>query len=415
MSTDVEILQPDITVGTAGHVEAGKSTLIWALTKVWTFKYSEEIERGITIKLGYADTSIRYCPDHGDMGWTTGELSGDTCPLCGKKTRLVRKVSFLDSPGHEMLMATMLTGTALMDSAILVIAANEPCPRPQTREHLHALKIAGITGDRLLVVQSKVELVSKEDAKNNYNQIVNFLNSYGYYDVPVIPVSSVFRANIDIVARELAKLPQSDKDPNAPPLAYTSRSFDVNKPGTAPENLYGGVVGGSIVRGVLRVGDEILISPGIVEKDKWTPLSTKIASLKLQSGEALMEAKPGGLIGIGTYLDPSVTRADNLAGQIITHPDNPPIVQTELTITPNLMDRVIGSEHEEKIESIKQGMRLVLHSATSVSVGEVTNKVGDKLELKLLRPLPIIKGNKVTLSMKLGSGWRLIGWGTPVV
>jgi translation initiation factor 2 subunit 3 len=64
-----------------------------------------------------------------------------TCPNCGAKTTFVRAVSFVDAPGHEALMATMLSGAAIMDGALLVIAADEPCPQPQTREHLAAAEL----------------------------------------------------------------------------------------------------------------------------------------------------------------------------------------------------------------------------------------------------------------------------------
>ena len=95
------------------------------------------------------------------------------CPKCGSKTKLLRKISFVDSPGHETLMATMLSGASLMDGAILVIAANEPCPQPQTKEHLMALDILGVKN--IIIVQNKIDLVDEEKAWENYKQIKEFV------------------------------------------------------------------------------------------------------------------------------------------------------------------------------------------------------------------------------------------------
>ncbi|HDH28209.1 MAG TPA: translation initiation factor IF-2 subunit gamma, partial [Euryarchaeota archaeon] len=121
-----------------GHVDHGKTTLTQALSGVWTDVHSEELKRGISIRLGYADATFRKCPKCDEPTCYTTEKK---CPVDGSKTEVLRTVSFVDSPGHETLMATMLSGGALMDGAVLVIAANESCPQPQTKEHLMALDV----------------------------------------------------------------------------------------------------------------------------------------------------------------------------------------------------------------------------------------------------------------------------------
>ncbi|HUW49270.1 MAG TPA: GTP-binding protein, partial [Patescibacteria group bacterium] len=132
--------QPEINIGTIGHVDHGKTTLVQALTGVWAARHSEELKRGITIKLGYADMPIYKCSKcEPPKNYTTEP----TCPGCGTKAVFVRAISFVDAPGHEALMATMLSGAAIMDGALLVIAADEPCPQPQTREHLAAADATG--------------------------------------------------------------------------------------------------------------------------------------------------------------------------------------------------------------------------------------------------------------------------------
>src|SRR5660397_236402 len=113
-----------------GHVDHGKTTLVSALSGVWTDQHSEEVKRGISIRLGYANVTFKKCPQCPEPDAYT---VASVCEKCGAKAEPLRTVSFVDAPGHETLMATMLSGAAIMDGAILVIAANEPCPQPQTK------------------------------------------------------------------------------------------------------------------------------------------------------------------------------------------------------------------------------------------------------------------------------------------
>ncbi|MFX0198076.1 MAG: GTP-binding protein, partial [Candidatus Hodarchaeota archaeon] len=138
---DKKNLQAEVNLGLIGHVDHGKSTLVEALAGVFPDTYEEELRRGISIYLGYANADFRKCPSCEEPECYTTEK---TCPIHKKPTKLLRRVSFVDAPGHERLMATMLTGAAIMDGAILVIAANEPVPQAQTREHLAAAEISDV-------------------------------------------------------------------------------------------------------------------------------------------------------------------------------------------------------------------------------------------------------------------------------
>ena len=168
--------QPKVNIGLVGHVDHGKTTLTQALSGTWTDTHSEERKRGISIKLGYADTAFYRIK------------GGDTYPM-GKRPdggddvdkELLRVVSFVDAPGHETLMAVMISGSSIMDGALLLIAANEECPQPQTREHLMALEIAGIKN--IVIVQNKIDLVTKERAMESYSEIKEFLE--GTYGITV--------------------------------------------------------------------------------------------------------------------------------------------------------------------------------------------------------------------------------------
>ncbi|MDG6221024.1 MAG: GTP-binding protein, partial [Candidatus Thermoplasmatota archaeon] len=150
MRTDI---QPEVNIGLVGHVDHGKTTLTKALSGDWTDRHSEEIKRGISIRLGYADTTFYKCKKcEGIEGFTVSPK----CHTCGGEAEVLRAVSFVDAPGHETLMATMLSGAALMNGALLLIAANEKCPQPQTKEHLMALEIAGLK--KTIIVQNKIDL-----------------------------------------------------------------------------------------------------------------------------------------------------------------------------------------------------------------------------------------------------------------
>jgi len=404
---DEEAPLPEVNIGLVGHVDHGKTTLVAAITGVWTDRHSEEIKRGITIKLGYADATFRKCPEcDPPEAYTTEKI----CPIHGIKTEILRTVSFVDSPGHEMLMATMLSGAALMDGAILVIAANEKCPRPQTKEHLMALEIIGV--DKIVIAQNKIDTVPKERILKNYQEIKEFIKGTIAENAPIIPISAQQKVNIDALIEAIEEtIPTPERDLKSPPLMHIARSFDVNKPGTKPENLIGGVVGGSLARGKLKVGDEIEIRPGIKdEKDRWQPIYTEVVSI-MASGRFVEEATPGGLIGVSTKLDPALTKGDGLVGNVLGLPNELPDVLTEFTMEVKLLERVVGVEEEVKVDKIKMNEPLMLVIGTAVTVGTVTSVRDDVVEVKLRRPVCAEEGWRVAISRRVGGRWRLIGAG----
>lgn len=190
-----ENLQPTINIGTLGHVAHGKSTIIRGLTGVSTGRFRLEKERNMTIQLGYANIKIFRCTnEHCPKPWCYQSGAGSlmTPPLCKRKgcglpSKLVMHASLVDSPGHHDLMATMLSGAAIMDAALLVVAANEPCPCPQTVEHLQAGDLLGITA-RMLVAQNKVDLVGVHECFDHHVAIKYLLKDSPGKDSPIIPV-----------------------------------------------------------------------------------------------------------------------------------------------------------------------------------------------------------------------------------
>ena len=401
--------QPEVNIGLVGHVDHGKTTLVQALSGEWTDQHSEEMKRGISIRLGYADATFRRCPDTPEPDCYTVE---ETCPD-GSESEPLRTVSFVDAPGHETLMATMLSGASLMDGAVLVISATESVPQPQTEEHLMALDIIGI--DNIVIAQNKVDLVDRDRVIENHEQIKQFVDGTVAEDAPIIPISAQQEVNIDLLIQAIeAEIPTPEQDPGTDPLLYVARSFDINKPGTGWQELMGGVIGGSLVAGKLAVGDEIELRPGRdVETggtSEWQAIQTEIRSLQA-GGELVDEVTPGGLLGAGTGLDPSITKGDALAGQLAGPPGSLPPVWNEFTMAVDLLDRVVGDD-ADGIEEISTGEPLMMSIGTATTVGAVTSARSNECEVRLKRPVCAPPGAKIAINRRVGTRWRLIGVGT---
>jgi translation initiation factor 2 subunit 3 len=387
-------------------VDNGKSTLVQALSGVWTAKHSEEMRRGITIRVGYADTAFYKCVDCAVYG-TKG-----MCEACGSPAQFLRALSFVDCPGHHSLMVTMLAGAALMDGALLILDAIEKCPQPQDREHLAAAQITGI--NNIVILQNKIDVVDRDRTLENYDEIKTFVKGTPAENAPIIPISAQRKINMDAVVETMERcIPTPKRDTSKSPIMYIVRSFDVNRPGTSVEDIKGGVVGGSALHGVFRVGDEIEIKPGIrVERggrSYYEPIHSTIVSL-LAGGKSVKEATCGGLIGIGTLLDPTMTKADSLVGNVLGQPGHLPSVLHDMTITVQLLDRLMGTQEMRTIEKIRTKEVLVLNVGTSVTAGVVTSARDDVVELTLRRPVCVESESRIAISRRVGDSWRLIGY-----
>jgi len=403
--------QPEVNIGLVGHVDHGKTTLVRALSGEWTDQHSEEMKRGISIRLGYADATLRRCPDCEEPECYT---VAETCDEHDTETEIVRTVSFVDAPGHETLMATMLSGAALMDGAVLVVGANEPVPQPQTEEHLMALDIIGI--ENIVIAQNKVDLVDADEARQNYEEIQEFVEGTVAEDAPIVPISAEQEINIDLVIDALeSEIPTPDRDPDADPRMYAARSFDINRPGTKYGGLMGGVLGGSLVQGELETDDEIELRPGREVEEggqtEWRSVSTDVRSIQA-GGEPVESASPGGLLGVGTGLDPSLTKGDALAGQVAGPPGTLPPTWESFEMEVDLLERLVGAEEGEEIENISTGEPLMLTVGTATTVGSVTSARGGECEVALKRPVCAPAGAKIAINRRVGARWRLIGVGT---
>jgi len=403
--------QPEVNIGMIGHVDHGKTTLTQRLTGKWTDEHSEELKRGISIKLGYADAAFYKCTkcDEPKCYCTTPK-----CPSCDSPAELLRVVSFVDAPGHETLMAIMLSGAAIMDGAVLVIAANEHCPQPQTREHLTALDISGIKN--IVIVQNKIDLVTEKNAVKNYEQILKFVKGTVAEGAPIIPVSAHQDINVDVLIKAMEeKIPTTDHDKDKTPLMYTARSFDINKPGSRPNELLGGVIGGSLIQGVLKKGDEIEICPGrrLESKGKQQQMETitTIVDTLFTGGKSVNEATPGGLIAIGTNLDPARTKSDSYAGKVIGKPGELPPIMNGFNLSINLLKRAVGTIEEKNVEPIRTNEPLMLTIGTATTVGIVKEFHGEIVGVKLKLPVCAQTGQRIAISRRIDGRWHLIGYG----
>lgn len=396
--------QSEVNIGLVGHVDHGKSTLTKALSGVWTDRHSEEIKRGISIRLGYADCEFYRCPECSEPECYCTQ---DKCPKCGSDSTLLRTVSFVDSPGHETLMATMLSGAAIMDGALLVIAADEECPQPQTAEHLMALDILGVK--KIVVAQNKIDLVSKEEAIENYTQIKEFLKDSIAENAPIVPIAAHYGANTDVLIKTIEEhIPTPNRQKEKDPLMYVARSFDINKPGTTVDALTGGVIGGSLMQGKFKEGEEIEIRPGVKKKNTYHPVKTKIVSLNA-GGVKLGEAGPGGLIGLGTKLDPSLTKSDNMSGNVVGRPGKLPDVRETIKLKVSLFDRLLGEKEKSSVTPLTKNEALMLSVGSAVTVGIVSDHKRGEFKLRL--PVCADTGAKIAISRRIGARWHLIGYG----
>jgi translation initiation factor 2 subunit 3 len=402
----MSFVYPDAIVSTAGHVDHGKTQTTYALSGVWVMRHSEEVKKAMTIKLGYTQIGIYDCGE--EYYYTDGILQNGRCPS-GAEPKLIRRISLLDVPGHEVLVATMVSGAAVVDGAILVVDASQPAPQPQTVEHFAVLDIIGVR--KIVVAQNKIDLVPKEKVLENYKQIREFLKGTWAEKAKVVPISALHKVNIDALATYLAKaVPPREAELGKPARFSVLRSFNVNPPGTPPEKLKGGVLGGTLLQGVVKVGDELEIRPGLkVDKPKpgYQPILTKVLSIEY-SGHRVDEARPGGLVGLMTGLDPALTKADALAGAVAGTPGTLPPVWTALEIETKPIPRT----SEGRAEPFKQGEVVLVAVGPATVFGVVQAAKKEVITVALKKAVCAEQGSKAVLIRQVKNRWIVTNYGT---
>lgn len=363
--------QPIINIGCLGSVSDGKSTLVKVLTGIRTQKHSNEKIRNITIKQGYGNLKIY----EKDNKYSCENIDNDSI--------LKNHISFVDCPGHQEFIQTMLGSISLMDGAIIVIAVNQPLiNKPQLIQHLAAAKIGKL--DKIIICLNKIDLVKKSILFKYKLELDKILKEYEI--TPHIIIPTCFNKNIGInyLLSAIMELfnPASYLDRiNKKSLFNISRSFDINKVGINYNNVVGGVIGGSLSAGKFKINDIIEIRPGYVSKNISKPIITKILSIKTDT-TFLDEIIPGGLIAIGTDIDPFYCKNDMLVGNVIGLKDELPPIYTNIELNLKIIT-LFGYKWEPKIKD-----NVVLQIGTRICDAILT-KIQDKYYFELLKPVCI--------------------------
>ncbi|MFB6100971.1 MAG: translation initiation factor IF-2 subunit gamma, partial [Haloplanus sp.] len=269
--------------------------------------------------------------------------------------------------------------------------------------------------ENIVIAQNKIDLVDREQAVRNHEQIEEFVEGTVAEDAPIVPISAQQEVNMDLLIGAIEEeIPTPERDEADAARMFVARSFDINRPGTTWNDLKGGVIGGSLVDGTLEAGAELELRPGReVEEEgqtEWRPITTEVRSLQAGS-QPVDVATPGGLLGVGTGLDPSLTKGDALAGQVAGEPGTLPPTHEAFEMDVELLDRVVGEDGEE-IEEISTGEPLMLTVGTATTVGAVTSARTGECEVSLKRPVCAESGSKIAINRRVGARWRLIGIGT---
>jgi translation initiation factor 2 subunit 3 len=401
--------QPVINIGIIGHTANGKSTITSAIAKEATQRHSSEKKQNITKKLGYANAKIFKCPDCSAPTCyqsTSSKESIHKCNLCSKECELVRHVSFVDVPGHNQLMPTMLNGTSVMNYTILVESVtNETIPELQTKEHFEIALKAGLKTQ--LVCLNKLDLMSKnkKDVLNVIIKMQKYLAEHQCEKIPIVPVSGTMDCNIDVLCEYIAKLPIPEKRLTEDYKMIIVRTFNINNEKMQIKELKGGVIGGSILQGKIMVNDDVTIFPGFIEKTsdnqwKYTPLKTKILSINTTLDYAI----PGGLIGIQLDIDSAFTGNDQLIGQVMfnSKKQNVTVYDTLVLkcslLTDKKMDLTINSELHININS-------------NNLIGICNSIDSDIINITLEKPTCLSIGDYVTISKMINGKLNIWGRG----
>jgi len=398
--------QPTINIGMIGSVSNGKSSLTRNLTGIKTQKHSSEHERNITIKLGYANTKIYKCPDCSKPQCYQNHPSNvynAVCKICDQDMVLEKHISFIDCPGHNLLMTTMLNGACVMDSAIIVESvANKEMPAPQTIEHLIATDIMNLKS--AFVCMNKVDITSKANTTKSIEKFNDFIKDKKEHDLPIVPISANLGLNTDIVCEYICNLieePRRDLESDTKMIII--RSFNINKQNTEISSLQGGVVGGTLVKGTLKIGDTIKILPGFLTKNtrkdskidwQYQPIISTIESINSEKNNLDM-AIPGGLIGVKLSIDPSLSANDGLVGSIIVKPSSNQYKVYERIFV--ILEKIFRNGELRKDDII-----VINYNAYNVK-GKIIKIIKNKIEIKLIdKPLCVEIKDYITISKSIG-------------
>jgi translation initiation factor 2 subunit 3 len=397
--------QPTIIIGSVGEVANGKSSILREITGVNLMKFKKEAEKNMTIKLGYTNTKIYKCPKCPKP--YCYQICNDKleCRQCDEKLELCLHVSFVDAPGHNDLQATALSGANNMDYCFLLISTDNVLEMGgggsgYINEHYKAISALSLL-DKTLILQNKIDLVKKEKAMAQYELIKSKYNIKN-----VIPISAQFGYNIEYILQYIVEkiknpinTPEFYEKINKPLKMSIIRTFDINKPGTNIYDLCGGVIGGTIKQGQVKIGDRVKILPGIIHNNKLIPLVSTVLSIKTDNTN-LEKAYSGGLIALGLSLDPSLSKEDRLVGNIIvSHDDTNNIMFNSATIdyvmyTQDSLEKEGEGEYTLMLYTMKRNIKI---TNINKSKNELTFSSAIQLCGEINDRVVITKNNKILL------------------
>jgi translation initiation factor 2 subunit 3 len=401
--------QPSINIGCLGSVADGKSTLVHCMTGIITQKHSSEEKRNITIKQGYGNMKVWANIDDGNF-YTTNSKAQTYTTDAKYNCTLVNHISFVDCPGHQELIQVMLSSISLMDGAVVVVAADQPLnKKPQLIQHLAAIKLGKI--DKIIVCMNKIDLVTREVLIERKCELDEMLALYDIKPFIIIPTCFNKKIGLDILLKSIMVLfnPNNFIERSTDSSLFRiSRTFDINKPGHNWDSIVGGVIGGSLITGTLKVGDKIEIRPGQVSKVQGKficqPVVTEIMSIQTDNN-SIDEIIPGGLIGIRTDLDPFYSKNDAFAGNIAGPIGTLPSVYNKTTIDTKMVT-TFGFRWIPKLLDI-----IMLQIGTRIVEGKLTKINKNKLTYELNNPVCIHNEQHIIICKKIDNILRIVAEG----
>ena len=416
LSKDIIKNQPTINIILFGEKQKGKSTLVQSLsapvnTKIKAEKEPERIkerEKIISQKIGYINTKLYKCPKCSEPECYkafNGEIDNELkCKTCGTLLELIRHISLIDNPELKIKMNLILNPNLISDAALLFVAADE---KLNIKEESDINQFnENLISKNIIIIQNKIDIVMKNNkAKEQYTQIKKYAKNKNVQNSLIVPISAMLKFNLDVLIQYLISIPIPKRDLISPPKFNIFHSYHftpffddssmLNKTGT----LYG----------ILQKNKEI----------KHCPIYGKITILQNEKNLSNYII-PGGLANIGVQIDSEFCKNNKLEGCVMNLQEKGGNVYYKIGVKCHLVRKLINIEKKEfghnleYVTDIKKG-EVVLLNINFISVcGYIISIKGnnsDEICIELKRPICLEISDKIILSRKMGSIWRIIGWG----
>ena len=388
-----------INLGTLGSVSDGKSEMIYQLSGIRTQRDSREKKRNITIKAGYANIKLWKCEECLKL-FSSGENSTENkCDNCEDNNCVINNhISFVDCPGHQELIETMMSSMSLMKGAIVIISVAESLKqKPQLIQHLISAKESNL--NKLIICMNKCDLVPINIVKERKIELDELLKKLDITPLIIIPTSFTHKLGINELINAIEMFfSNQDEELNTKTLFRITRSFDVNQPGINYETIKGGCVGGSLISGSFKLNDEVEINPGILTKNKdgrFTCEPIRTTLLSFESDKIKMDVvEPGGLVGILTNIDPYYCKNDQLKGNIITLVGQALPIYDKINIEFNKIDEFEG------VWTPKNGDKAFLQIGNMFTEAILLKIKNQKMSFQLVKPVCIDIDSKILICIK---------------